>query len=322
MIARIFWSLFTLEAVAIAILLFSTLAKGSRGWGPEGPVGGWLIGIPPLLLLLLAVIVLVKKSDAVKLAGIAIMGFPLLQIALGPLWGVLERHRTDRSLAGDETFTRPAQRKLAHAIHAHDLALVKTLIPGAGDLNREYRGETILRFAIVNADSSTASRQIVKALLDAGANPNVAPKSTSGPLIIAIPDPELTGMLLEAGADPNRRDDANRPSWWNALSNDSDAGLATLRLLLDHGADLTSRDGEGGPVAWAAYHAWMSHGSSWRLVQLLIERGAKWKDEQEFGRSVIDMFNDSLREREGSGKDVPESMTRIKATFSGDPTRH
>src|SRR5262249_18846408 len=150
-----------LEAAAIMILLIYTFAKGSRGWGPEGPVGGWLIAIPPILLLLLAVIVLVKKSDAVKLIGIAVMGLPVLQIALGPVWSAFERHRTDRSLAGDDTFTRPAQRKLAHAIRAHDVALVKNLIPGAGDLNQVYNGETLLRFAIGNADSSKASRQVV-----------------------------------------------------------------------------------------------------------------------------------------------------------------
>ena len=71
-------------------------------------------------------------------------------------------------------------------------------------------------------------------------------------------------------------------------------------------------------MAWAAYHAWMSHSSSWRIVQLLIERGATWKDEQEFGRSVVDMFNDSLAERERSGSGVPASMAWIKATF-GSP---
>jgi hypothetical protein len=101
------------------------------------------------------------------------------------------------------------------------------------------------------------------------------------------------------------------------LSDDTDAGFETLKLLLDHGADVSLRDREGGPVAWAAYHAWMSHGSSWRVIQLLIERGATWKDEQEFGRTVVDMFSDSLQERERSTNGVPESMTWLKAKFDG-----
>jgi hypothetical protein len=85
MITRIFWSLFALESGAFVILLIWILSKGSRGWGPEGPVGAWVIAIPPILLLLLAGIVLIWKSDGVKLMGIAIMGLPLLQIAVGPV---------------------------------------------------------------------------------------------------------------------------------------------------------------------------------------------------------------------------------------------
>ena len=59
----------------------------------------------------------------------------------------------------------------------------------------------------------------------------------------------------------------------------------------------------------------MSHIASWRVVQLLIERGATWKDEQEFGRTVVDMFNDSLKERERSAEGLPQPMTLLKATF-------
>lgn len=181
MISRIFWSLFALESGAFVILLIWLFSRGSRGLGPEGPVGAWVIAIPPILLLLLAGIVLSVKSDGVKLMGIAIMGLPLLQIAVGPAWSAIQRHRLDRNLAGDESFTQPAQRNLAHAIRAHDVALVKSLIPDAGDLNREYNNETLLRSALVNADSSSASRQVVQALLDAGADPNVVPESNSGP---------------------------------------------------------------------------------------------------------------------------------------------
>jgi hypothetical protein len=101
------------------------------------------------------------------------------------------------------------------------------------------------------------------------------------------------------------------------LSSDSDAGFETLKLLLEHGADVSLRDREGGPVASAAYSAWMSHISSWRVVQLLIERGATWRDEQSYGRTVLDMFHDSLKEREHSGDGVPPSMTWLKVRFEG-----
>lgn len=180
-----------------------------------------------------------------------------------------------------------------------------------------YNDETLLRFAVVHADSSAASRQIVQALLDAGADPNVTPGQNVGNLVLTIPDPELTGMLLKAGANPNRIDSGDRPAWWDVLSVDSDAGFETLQLLLGHGADVSLRDREGGPVEWAAYHAWMSHVSSWRLIQFLIEHGATWKDEQAFWRTVVDTFNESLKERERSAEGLPQPMTLLKATFDG-----
>jgi hypothetical protein len=317
MITRIFWGLFALETGAFLVAVLYVFSRGSRGWGPEGPVGAWLLALPPLLLIILAALVLVRKTDGAKLFGIVVMGLPLLQLAAGPVWSAFQRRSVDRSLAGDDAFTQPAQRNLAHAIHAHDAALAKSLIPAAGDLNTVYNDETLLRFALVNADSSAASRQIVQALLDAAADPDVTPGQNAGNLVLAIPDPELTGMLLKAGANPNHIDSGDRPAWWDVLSDDSDAGFETLKLLLEHGADVSLRDREGGPVGWAAYHAWMSHISSWRAVQLLIERGATWKDEQEFGRTVVDMFNDSLREREQSAEGLPQPMTFLKARFDG-----
>ena len=316
MITRIFWGLLALWSGVFVVAVIYFFSKGSRGYGPEGPVGGWLVFIPPLLLIGLAAMVQIKKTDKAKMFGIVVLGLPLLQLVGGPVYSKFQSLGVDRSLRGDEAFRKPAQRNLAHAIHAHDAALAKSLIPAAGDLNTIYKDETLLRFALVNVDTSSGSREIVQALLDAGADPRVTPGEHVDNLVLAIPKPEVTGMLLKAGADPNRIDSSDRPVWWNVLSDDSDAGFATLNMLLDHGADVSLRDREGGPVAWAAYHAWMSHGSSWRNIQLLIERGAAWKDEHEFGRTVVDMFNDSLREREHSeSKVVPEPMLWLKSQF-------
>ena len=55
-------------------------------------------------------------------------------------------------------------------------------------------------------------------------------------------------MLLKAGANPNRIDSGDRPAWWDVLSDDSEAGFETLKLLLEHGADVSLRDREGSPA--------------------------------------------------------------------------
>src|SRR6185295_4216400 len=167
--------------------------------------------------------------------------------------------------------------------------------------------ETLFRFAITKVDDSDASLELIRAMLAAGANPNYPPTE---PLYFAIASgPRMTKLLLEAGADPNALDSADRPLWWSALSASKDDDLTTLRLLLDHGADIKKRDRQGGPVAWAAYQ------KSWRSLWLLIERGANWKDEEEFGSTVQYMLTYELNYREHSNMAVPEELRKALAKY-------
>jgi len=314
LLSWIFWSLFALDAASLIYLGFLMPSR----WGPEGPVGGWLLIIPPVVMAILAAAVLITNTDFAKWAGVWVLGIPWIGLVVGPIFSQFQHYATVRRLAGDDSFRRPAQRKLAHAIAAHDAALAKSLIAGAGDLNKVYRGETLLRFAVYNGHelgkpgAFPGAFEIVKALLDAGANPNIA-SGTSYPLTSAIPGgSEFTALLLDAGADPNRIDDAGRPLWWDVLSDDSEESLRTLDILIRHGADLKRRDREGGPVAWAAYHAYMSFNSDWRLVWLLMEHGAEWNNEQEFGRSLSDMLEYSIHYRESGHRALSEEMRAIR----------
>jgi len=247
-----------------------------------------------------------------------------VMIVVGPVFSSVQNYLTDRRIAGDDSFGG-TQRKLAHAIKARDAALAKTLIPLAGDLNRQYGDLTLLLFAVDNAPDLTksdwpvpaGSLEIVKALLQAGANADQrAPSMKRWPLGSALHGgPELTLLLLKAGANPNHLDDADRPLWWGVLSDDTDRGLRTLEVLLDNGADVTIRDREGGPVAWAAHHARASYSSSWAAVWLLIERGAAWKDEQEFGQPVATMLARDLEDRKSSGRAISEEMRKVMAKY-------
>ncbi len=319
MITKVFWALVVLDGVAVAILAILA-SRGPRSL--EGVVGGWLAVIPPVVLVLLVVLALAVRTESVKIAGIWILGVPWIGVIAGPIYSAIERYQTDRSIAGDNDFRRAPQRKLAHAIQDRDVAAVKTLIPQAGDLNKQYGNETLLSFAVFNAPDRTQSGspvpptsiEIVRALLDAGANADLPVAKTRWPLTAAISSgPEITELLLRAGADPNHLDDAGRPLWWDALSDDSDRGLTTLRLLLDHGADLKLRDRESGPVGWAAYHAHSIPKTDWRLVDLLVERGATWKGEQEFGQTVDSMLQQDCEERERQGKEISEEMRKLRA---------
>jgi hypothetical protein len=309
MITRVFWTVFALEAIAYVILLI-WIARAPRS-GPEGPVGGIVLLFPPVILVAVGATGYFSKSDPTKLVCTGILVLPLVQLVLGPLYTKFTDYRVNRSLAGDDTFRKPAQRDLAHAIRAHDAAAAKSLIPGAGNLNTLYEGETLLRFAVSNVDpQNPASKEIVKALLDAGADPNI-PSFSTFPLTMAFfAGPDVTGLLLNAGADPNLLDSAGRPLWWDAISPTAEPDLQNLKILLEHGADVTKRDSESGPVGYAADR------KCWRAMWLLIERGAEWKDEKRYGQSVLNMLLYDLQYREGSHSDVPEEMRKALAKLT------
>jgi hypothetical protein len=74
LISRAFWTLFTLEAIACAAYMYWA-THDTRGWGPEGPVGAWLVYlVPPMILGIPLAIVLIGRSAQATLAGLVSAG--------------------------------------------------------------------------------------------------------------------------------------------------------------------------------------------------------------------------------------------------------
>ncbi len=281
---------------------------GAPRWGPEGPVGGWLIiVVPPILLGVPLALFLFGKSDRSKQSAILMLALPLLQAVLGPLYDAYEDYGVKRFVEGDSTFTKPAERQLAHALRAHDAELVKSLIPRVGDLNAGHRdGDSLFRFCMTNLDASPASIAIVKEMLAAGADARVEMAGGGWPLYWGIRrGPEMTELLLNAGAGPNSLDSA-RPALEGAFSEEM---LRTLSILLDHGADTTLRSGENGPVGLAADRR------NWQSVWLLVQRGAAWRDERAFGRPIPELMALDLEERRGAGSPIPDELPKLIALY-------
>ncbi len=125
----------------------------------------------------------------------------------------------------------------------------------------------------VAAVATPGAESVLKWILWWGLDPN-GPIRDCTPLTVALDYPEIyttpekIAAILDAGADPNRRDGAGRlpivlagEQSWPAL----------FTLLLDHGADPNARDGEGLGVLDNLCVSWCrdTPGS----IALLLDRG-------------------------------------------------
>jgi ankyrin repeat protein len=128
-------------------------------------------------------------------------------------------------------------------------------------------GATPLMYAALYGDASA-----VRLVLEAGGDPNARNDAGATALMWAVPDIEKTRLLLEHGADANARSEDGRTplliasSWRNSS--------AALKLLLGRGAKpvVKSAGGVNTPLAEAAYIA------DETSIRTLIEGGAEMKE--------------------------------------------
>jgi ankyrin repeat protein len=174
--------------------------------------------------------------------------------------------------------------------------------------------------------------ETARLLLDAGADPNTTAASPSWPGSIWTPlygaagvahEPELTRLLLEAGASP----DDGESVYHACESRDH----TCLRLLLDHGAQVTGTnalphmldyddlegvrlllEAGGDPDGGALHHA-ILRGRDARFVELLVEHGA---DVEQPNRDRLTPYALAVR---FDRRDVVELLTRFGAAPTAGP---
>src|SRR5262249_54551956 len=129
-------------------------------------------------------------------------------------------------------------------------------------------GATPLMYAILYGDADVVGR-----LLEAGADPNARNDVGATALIWAVDDVEKSRLLLKSGADANARSDDGRTPLLSATMRVGSADV--VQLLLDHGANPSigahSSRGPTTPLRQAA-----DLGDE-AVLRMLIGRGADLK---------------------------------------------
>lgn len=199
----LFWFLLAANA-AVVIAAMAALAPDLERIGFLRHLGPILFGVCLLAAGALAALAVWYRETGSPLAIVAV-ALPALGGGAWYAGGRIDDWRQASYGNGNHEFGRGPMRRLANAVAEADVAAVRAAIPDSGNLNvRGTHGMTILVFAAQSRKSYAGGLEILKAILEAGADPNYPCQDGVLPLEVAA-GPEYVQELLARGADPNAK---------------------------------------------------------------------------------------------------------------------
>ncbi|MCY4173941.1 MAG: ankyrin repeat domain-containing protein [Cyanobacteria bacterium MAG CAR3_bin_5] len=176
---------------------------------------------------------------------------------------------------------------LRSAAEANNLTVLKVLLDAGADPNaRNENGETPLHEAVTRGNwgvvklpgerlprgwwSSGGNLEVVKLLLDAGADLNARDPDGATPLHLAAyeDNPEAMKVLLNAGVAPNTRDKHGAtPLHWAVRFSENPE---VVKVLLNSGANPNARNDDG----WAPLHRAAEYNGNPEVLKVLLNAGA------------------------------------------------
>ncbi len=179
----------------------------------------------------------------------------------------------------------PAPFAVAQAIVKNDQGAIRVAAKALPDLQTSGRdGTTLLYFAVTQSWQRPELAEAVRTLLSLGADPNYTNgKRDSFAMANAVhASAPLLRAMLEAGGNPNTRDEFGRPmilmNWY--LGYYPDQARSRFDLLLDHGADINSAmpedgsDSSGYPLLLYRTKMGLDDKLAYADALTLLERGA------------------------------------------------
>lgn len=180
---------------------------------------------------------------------------------------------------------QPALLAVAQAISANDQEAIRAAAKAVPDLQAPGRdGATLLYFAVTQSWQRPELVEAVRTLLSLGANPNYTNgQRNSFALTNAVHASEpILRAMLDAGGNPNAHDEFGQPmiimNWY--LGYYKNQARSRLELLLDRGADINStmpdRESEDAGYTLLLYRTEMGPRDSRAYADALhlLERGA------------------------------------------------
>ena len=288
----LFWLLIAGDLAALGLFFVLGLAAAPSSRTSPLAVAAFILVIPGLLLAASIGLFVFAESKLWRGVGLLLAAAPLLVVVISQM--VLD-HRISRHHDANGNFTQfpagPLQ-ELELAIGRNDAAGVATLAAAADLGANGIGGSGLLVLALRTLQKSPGPPDVLRALLQAGADANA--EGAELPLAVAIQISAKSGagpvqLLLDAGADPDRQTQFGEPVWFGATGVGVDQSL--LPLLLDRGADINAKSRDGKSALLQATLA-----QNWPATLILLRRGADWNQVRSLdGRDFRTMLEDDAR---------------------------
>lgn len=311
----LFWSFVAIDVAAL--VLFGLLALAAAGPSRTNPVAALVVPfLVPAAILVGAIVLFVNSQSALlRTVAVVIAAAPVL-ITVGGHLGMLSKLREFRDESGElRQFRSQELRDLEAAVTRGDAAAVAAAASGVDLDTPSLSGATVLVLALRRLQQAPERIDVVRALIAAGADPNVA--HVELPLQPAIGATRVCGvepvqLLLDAGANPNAIGESGDPAFFTAGGGGVD--VAVMRLLVERGADVQVRGSNGRSVVVLAAQT-----RNWPVLELLLQLGAPWRDQ--LGRVGVPFLDhmESEARREPQGEEDRAALARVMELLRADP---
>ena len=285
----------------VLLVLIPTLREWNHAQGQFSGLAvvigfAFLVG----LIAVIAIVAAIRKPVAYGI-GLALVSLPAVWFVLVSAKDLAQRAAApgiaDQE-AGRGYFSTPADRALADAIVAGDVAKVASLAPGANLAAAGWGQMTFMRLALENGH---ANHDVLAILLRNGIDPD-QDASLLYQMIYNQKDEALLRLVIDSGVDLSKP--MGRGSWFNVSGYDWPEGLA---LVLDHGADIEAQDPMGYTEIMRATRA-----QSWPTVETLLAHGARIDHVGNDGRSLRDLLPEAIAGYRG---EIPPRIAALQQSL-------
>jgi hypothetical protein len=225
-----------------------------------------------------------RQSSGGLILLMILLAYPLVMLIARPIVIGYKQYRWDKEDAQHGDFREKTLAAMVAAIRKGDVATLKGLLGGkAPPAGKDRAGNDLLAYTVALVRQQERGIDLVRALLDAGADVKTS-RSGENVDVLNIASPptsdttrELMRLLLERGADPNAVD----PRLGDTPIRNAYDDLGALKMLVEYGADIDHIQSDGVPAVVNYIST-----QKWDMALYLIEKGARLDVVNTHGLSV------------------------------------